>query len=139
MTNKENGRDGDPWVARVELDVVDDEILGGYQWRYRLSVGAREEWHEMEEMTRAFSLFEASLRGALHIMDRIPEGCPVTVAAPEHPLILGLSRWICTWHRNGWRNRDGDPVCHQRLWSTLWSTSVRRGVEWVVTTSTVKH
>lgn len=94
MTDTGNGRDDDPGIARVEFCVVDLGVLGGHRWRYRLRLGARDEEHEMEEMTRALSLFEASLRGALHVIDRVPEGYPLTIEAPESPLIVGLSRWI---------------------------------------------
>ena len=86
----------------------------------------------MEPMSRPLGLFECALRGALQVMDRIPEGDAVRIEAQEHPLVRGLTGWIHRWRHNGWRNRHGDPVCHRQLWETLWTMTVERQVEWVV-------
>lgn len=134
MTNTDSGRDGDPRIARVELGIVDEGILGGYRWRYRLTQGLAEEAHEMESMSRPLGRFECSLRGALQVMDRIPEGDAVRIEAPECPLVLGMTRWIHRWRHNGWRNRHGAPVRHRQLWETLWAMAAERRVEWVVST-----
>jgi len=126
--------DGDPRIARVELGIVDEGILGGHRWRYRLTRGLAEEEHEMDWMSRPLGRFECSLRGALQVMDRISEGGAVRIEAPECPLVLGMTHWIHRWRRNGWRNRHGDPVRHRDLWETLWAMAAERHVEWVAAT-----
>lgn len=116
------------------MAIINEGIMGGYRWRYRWTRGLTEEEHEMEWMGRPLGLFECALRGALQIMERIPDGDAVRIEAPEHPLVLGMTRWLHRWRCNGWRNRHGAPVRYRELWETLWAISAERHVDWVAST-----
>lgn len=126
--------DGDPGVARVELEIVNHALQGGFRWRYRLSLGANIVEREMYEQCHPLGLFEAALRGALDAMGRVGEGEAVRIEAPTYPLVLGMTRWVHRWRVNGWRNRFGVPVRQRELWETLWLLSVERHVEWIGST-----
>ena len=43
----------------------------------------------------------------------------------------GISEWIHSWKRRGWRTSDGKPVKNVDLWQRLDAVSGRHKIEWV--------
>ena len=44
----------------------------------------------------------------------------------------GISEWIHSWKRRGWRTSDGKPVKNVDLWQRLDAVSGRHKIEWVL-------
>ncbi len=42
----------------------------------------------------------------------------------------GVTTWIHSWKRNGWRTSGGDPVKNADLWQRLDAAQARHRVEW---------
>lgn len=53
---------------------------------------------------------------ALESMDK---GRALTVVSDSQYVIKGITSWINTWKRNGWRNAKKKPVANRELWERL--------------------
>jgi ribonuclease HI len=43
---------------------------------------------------------------------------------------LGMTQWICTWKRNGWRTSDKGPVKNQDLWQRMDELAAHFSITW---------
>ncbi len=43
----------------------------------------------------------------------------------------GISEWIASWKRRGWRTADNKPVKNQDLWTRLDAIAATHKIEWV--------
>lgn len=43
----------------------------------------------------------------------------ITVYSDSNYVVQGISSWIITWKRNGWRNSQKQPVKNEDLWKQL--------------------
>lgn len=57
---------------------------------------------------------------------------PMTVHVHTDSLYVrnGMSRWLASWKRNGWRTADKKPVKNIDLWQRLEAAVARHRVEW---------
>ena len=54
----------------------------------------------------------------------------LTVYTDSQYVQKGISSWIASWKRNGWRTSAKEPVKNQDLWQSLDSLSSRLTVDW---------
>jgi len=56
----------------------------------------------------------------------------IAVYTDSSYVIRGISEWIPSWHRRGWRTIEGKDVLNRDLWERLWTLVRDRadGVEW---------
>jgi len=57
-------------------------------------------------------------------------GRPVTVYTDSQYVQKGISLWIASWKRNGWRTASKDPVKNKELWQALDTLASRLTVAW---------
>ncbi len=55
---------------------------------------------------------------------------PLTVYTDSQYVQKGISQWIASWKRNGWRTASKDPVKNKELWQSLDSLASRLSVSW---------
>ena len=65
---------------------------------------------------------------ALGELDLSPES--VTVYTDSQYVQKGMTAWITTWKRNGWRTSDRKPVKNQGLWFRLDELASQFAVRW---------
>lgn len=70
------------------------------------------------------------MTAAIEALRLIPPGARVTLTTDSQYLKNGITRWIRTWKRNGWRTAAGDAVKNQELWGELESLVSARQVAW---------
>lgn len=56
--------------------------------------------------------------------------CRVRVTTDSQYLMRGITEWIATWKRNGWRTASKMPVKNQDLWEQLDAALTPHEVEW---------
>lgn len=61
-------------------------------------------------------------------------GAAITVTTDSQYVQKGITQWIHSWVRNGWRTTGKSPVKNVDLWTALWelSKSMRVRWEWVM-------
>ncbi len=59
------------------------------------------------------------LTGVLEGLRRLKQPSRVKVVTDSRYVADGMSRWIHSWIRNGWKTSDRKPVKNQELWQAL--------------------
>jgi len=54
----------------------------------------------------------------------------VTITTDSQYVQKGITDWIHTWVKNGWKTSAKKPVKNAELWTALWKLSRERAVEW---------
>jgi ribonuclease HI len=75
----------------------------------------------------------ASLEEAERRLSGEAPGAPVVVNTDSQYVKNGITSWIASWKRNGWRTADKKPVKNKELWEELdlVNARVRPRYEWV--------
>ncbi len=55
---------------------------------------------------------------------------PVTVYTDSQYVQKGITSWISSWKRNGWRTASKEPVKNKELWQALDALAARLPVAW---------
>ena len=69
---------------------------------------------------------------ALREVARQPDWKPASVDlyTDSQYVQLGITRWIHTWLRNGWRTAGKQPVKNRELWQALHELAARLPIRW---------
>jgi ribonuclease HI len=74
------------------------------------------------------------LRAAIEALQALKRPCRVELHTDSEYLRNGITSWIHSWQRNGWRTAKKTPVRNQDLWKRLLAAVERHesagGVEW---------
>jgi len=78
--------------------------------------------HEMggaqEQTTNNRMELQAAI-AALRLVASTGQTEPVTLYTDSEYVIKGITSWIASWKRNGWKTSQGKPVLNQNLWEML--------------------
>jgi ribonuclease HI len=102
------GRGG--WGARLEAQGRVRELYGG-------------------ELATTNNRME--LMGVIRALEALKKPCQVRVHTDSQYVQLGISKWIHTWKKKGWRTADRKPVKNADLWRTLDELAGQHDVEWI--------
>lgn len=58
-------------------------------------------------------------------------GLPITVTTDSQYVQKGITQWIHSWLKNGWKTSGKSPVKNAELWSALWELSRGMSVTWL--------
>jgi ribonuclease HI len=101
-------------------------------WAALLQYGANEK--ELSGRFRQTTNNRMELRAAIEALEALKRPCAVELYTDSQYLRDGITQWIHTWQRNGWRTGDKKPVKNQDLWRRLLVAVERHqpagGVEW---------
>lgn len=70
------------------------------------------------------------LLAAIEALKAFPEQTSLTVHTDSQYVKNGVTTWIASWKRNGWKTASRKPVKNQDLWETLDALVAARAVEW---------
>ncbi|RME85646.1 MAG: ribonuclease HI [Caldilineae bacterium] len=70
------------------------------------------------------------LRAALNALQALKRPCTVYLHTDSEYLRNGITRWVQTWERNGWRTAARKPVKNQDLWRALLEAAEKHEVHW---------
>lgn len=71
------------------------------------------------------------LRAAINALQALTRPCAVTLHTDSQYLRQGITQWIHSWQRNGWRTAAKRPVKNQDLWQLLLAAMRPHEVQWV--------
>jgi ribonuclease HI len=70
------------------------------------------------------------LMAAIKALEAIKAGAAVDLYTDSQYVRGGITDWIKTWKRNGWKNADRKPVKNAELWQQLDTVRERHEVRW---------
>ena len=70
------------------------------------------------------------LRAAIEALQALKEACAVTLFTDSEYLRNGITAWIHSWRRSGWRTKEKKPVKNADLWQQLDAEVRRHKIDW---------
>lgn len=71
------------------------------------------------------------LTAVIRALEALNRPCAVRLHTDSKYVQQGITEWIRSWKKRGWRTADGKPVKNQDLWHALDSAAARHDIEWV--------
>ena len=59
------------------------------------------------------------MTAAIEALRHLPKREPIVLSTDSQYLKNGITKWIFSWKRRGWKKADGTPVLNQELWQEL--------------------
>jgi ribonuclease HI len=105
---------------------------GGWAFIVR-SGGHVEELSGFEANTTNNRMELTAVREALQLLSTQTSSKPPPIALHTDSQYVqkGITQWIHTWARNGWRTSAKQPVKNSELWLALWDLSHGLTIRWV--------
>lgn len=70
------------------------------------------------------------LMAAIAALEALERPATITLVTDSAYLRSGVTSWIHSWKRNGWRTADRKPVKNEDLWRRLDAAAARHQVRW---------
>ena len=70
------------------------------------------------------------MTAAIRALEALKRPCRVHVYTDSNYLKNGITSWMPTWRKRGWRTAGGKPVKNQDLWLELEALTKRHDVSW---------
>ena len=70
------------------------------------------------------------LMAAIQALETLTKPCKVELHTDSQYVMKGISEWIHSWKRRGWRTADNKPVKNDDLWHRLDEARQRHDVQW---------
>ena len=103
---------------------------GGWAFIIRGAAAARES-AGFEAGTTNNRMELTAVLQAISSLSGIPASVPAVIHTDSQYVQKGITEWIHTWVRNGWKTSAKKPVKNADLWHELWDLSRQRAIRWV--------
>ena len=70
------------------------------------------------------------LLAAISALEALTRDTALTIVTDSAYVKNGVTEWIHSWKRNGWRTAGKDPVKNVDLWQTLYELASQHRIEW---------
>jgi ribonuclease HI len=70
------------------------------------------------------------LTGAIEALNALTRPADVILSTDSVYVRDGITKWIHSWQRNGWKTADKKPVKNAELWQGLLVAAARHKIEW---------
>ena len=71
------------------------------------------------------------LSAALTKLQALKRPCQVRVTSDSQYLCKGMTTWIFSWKKKGWKNSKREEVVNRDLWEELDQQAQRQQIEWI--------
>jgi ribonuclease HI len=97
-------------------------------WGALLRSGGREKELKGGEALTTNNRME--LMAAISALEALKRSCSVDLYTDSNYLRDGITKWIHSWRRNGWRTAEKKPVKNAELWQRLDQALARHRIQW---------
>lgn len=71
------------------------------------------------------------LMAAIEALALLKRGCNVELSTDSVYVRDGITKWVFSWQKNGWRTAAKKPVANADLWQRLVVEAARHKIEWL--------
>lgn len=79
------------------------------------------------------------LMAAISALESLKRGCKVRLTTDSQYVKKGITEWLPSWKRNGWKTASKAPVKNADLWQRLDAANKTHDVEWLWTRGHAGH
>jgi ribonuclease HI len=97
-------------------------------WGALLRYGGHEK--ELYGAERETTNNRMELMAAIVALESLKRPCELTVTTDSEYLRKGITEWIHSWKRRGWKTADRKPVKNQDLWQRLDAATHKHRIHW---------
>jgi ribonuclease HI len=97
-------------------------------WGALLRYGGHEK--ELYGAERETTNNRMELMAAIVALESLKRPCELTVTTDSEYLRKGITEWIHSWKRRGWKTTDKKPVKNQDLWQRLDAATHKHRIHW---------
>jgi ribonuclease HI len=115
-------------VVEVYADGACKGNPGPGGWGVLMIAGSRErELHGGEPATTNNRM---ELTAVIRALESLPQGSRVRLYTDSQYVQKGMTEWLSSWKRRGWRTADKKPVKNKDLWQRLDELARNHKMEW---------
>ncbi len=70
------------------------------------------------------------LMAAIRALEELKRPCDVTLTTDSQYVKKGITEWLESWKRRGWKTADKKPVKNQELWQRLEKAAAKHKIHW---------
>lgn len=70
------------------------------------------------------------LRAVIESLKALKKSCDIVVYTDSKYVQNGISEWIHSWKKNGWKNASKKPIKNVDLWKDLDEESAKHKIDW---------
>ena len=70
------------------------------------------------------------LMAAIQALEALKRPCEVTLTTDSQYVKKGITEWLASWKRRGWKTADKKPVKNQDLWQRLDEAAHKHKIHW---------
>ena len=70
------------------------------------------------------------LMAPIEALSSLAERSRVHIASDSQYVVLGITKWVHSWQRKGWKTASKEPVKNRDLWEKLLEQTARHEVTW---------
>ncbi|MBL1430234.1 MAG: ribonuclease HI [Robiginitomaculum sp.] len=71
------------------------------------------------------------LMAAIRALNQLKRSCKVTLHTDSKYVRDGITKWLDSWKRRGWKTAAKKPVKNRDLWEELDTATQRHSIEWL--------
>lgn len=86
---------------------------------------------EMHGGERATTNNRMELTAVIRALEALKRPCKVRLHTDSQYVQKGISEWIHSWKRRGWRTADKKPVKNDDLWKRLDELAAQHDIDWI--------
>jgi ribonuclease HI len=115
-------------VVEVYADGACKGNPGPGGWGVLMIAGSRERELHGGEPTTTNNRME--LTAVIRALESLPQGSRVRLYTDSQYVQKGMTEWLSSWKRRGWRTADKKPVKNKDLWQRLDELARNHKMEW---------
>ena len=70
------------------------------------------------------------LMAAIMALETLTEPCDIVLFTDSQYVRQGITEWMPSWVRRGWKTASGEPVKNRELWERLNAAAARHAIVW---------